>query len=504
MARWIRKRVLTRTAGTLVALAAAAAPSAPLTLASPVAFGVPASAAAGGATPGGQPPADGGGPRVLPQPPGVVAGSPFAAPGTVLPGGSGAGNGAGTSSTVPVTPATSLSVGGARLPATVFAAYRSAETSLAGSDPGCHLPWQLLAGIGQVESGQADGGAVDASGTTYTPILGPALDGTSGFAAIPNSTSGAYDGSGSWARAVGPMQFLPSTWATWGADGNGDGKADPNNIWDAALGAGRYLCAGGRDVSVPAQLDRAILSYNNSTDYLNTVKSWMGYFQTGALTVPDLPAGPGPVTVPLPVGGGLFTVVPASRPSASSAPSAPATPIPAGTPAGTPSASPTPNAQPSPAAPTASPTPASPSASASPNPAASASASASPTPAPSASPTPSAKPSPTTPASPSPTGSPSPSPTASPTGTPSPAPTGCPTPTAGASASPSPSPTGTPSPAPTPSPKPSGTPTPSASATPGSPAPSGSPSPSCGSPSPAPTAAAPTSSPSPSPSASAK
>lgn len=364
----------------------------------------------------------------------------------------------------------SLSVDGPRLPATVFAAYRNAEASLARTDPGCHLPWQLLAGIGQVESGQADGGRVDAAGTTYTPILGPALDGTNGFAAIPNAVGGTYDGSGSWARAVGPMQFLPSTWAEWGADGNGDGKADPNNVWDAAMAAGRYLCADGRDLSVPAQLDRAVLGYNNSTDYLNTVKSWMAYYRTGASTVPDLSAGPGPVAAVSTASGSSGT--PGSSP----------VPGPVAVPTTAPPATAAPTAQPSA---TASPTT---------TPSATSTATASPSPSAKPSPTPTAT------ASPSPSAKPSPTPTASPTATPSPTPTACPSPTAGASASPSPSTSTSPTASPSPSATP--TPTPSASATPGSPAPSGTPTPSCESPSP--TAAAPTSSPSPSPSATAR
>ncbi|WP_425274969.1 lytic murein transglycosylase [Streptomyces monomycini] len=43
------------------------------------------------------------------------------------------------------------------------------------------------------------------------------------------------------------MQFIPSTWGSWGADGDGDGVKDPNNMFDAALGTARYLCAGDRD-----------------------------------------------------------------------------------------------------------------------------------------------------------------------------------------------------------------------------------------------------------------
>ncbi|MFI8823151.1 lytic murein transglycosylase [Streptomyces sp. NPDC053431] len=174
----------------------------------------------------------------------------------------------------------------AGIPATVLAAYQRAEQSIRSSDPGCNLPWQLLAGIGKVESGQARGGAVDANGTTTSPILGPVLNGV-GFANISDTDKGAYDGDAVHDRAIGPMQFIPSTWATWGQDANGDGKKDPNNIYDAAQAAGLYLCANDRDLAVKADLDRAILSYNRSTEYLNTVLSWFEYYKRGTHQVPD-------------------------------------------------------------------------------------------------------------------------------------------------------------------------------------------------------------------------
>ncbi|MFI6013946.1 lytic transglycosylase domain-containing protein [Streptomyces sp. NPDC051243] len=180
-------------------------------------------------------------------------------------------------------------VGGA-LPASVFAAYRRAEERLSREAPGCRLRWQLLAAIGQVESGQARGGRVTSDGTTVTPILGPRLDGVA-FALIRDTDGGAHDGDTAYDRAVGPMQFIPSTWAHWGADGNGDGRRDPNNVFDAALAAGRYLCAGGRDLSVPAELDRAILGYNHSAAYLRTVRAWYAYFLDGHRVVPDASAG---------------------------------------------------------------------------------------------------------------------------------------------------------------------------------------------------------------------
>ncbi|WP_107046772.1 lytic transglycosylase domain-containing protein [Streptomyces albus] len=182
------------------------------------------------------------------------------------------------------------------IPATVLAAYKRAEASLADSNPGCNLPWELLAAIGRVESGQARGGAVDAEGTTLTPILGPQLNGN-GFASISDTDGGTYDNDSVYDRAVGPMQFIPGTWMRWGADGNGDGAKDPNNIYDAALAAGRYLCAGSRDLSDPADLEEAILGYNRSREYLRTVLSWLEFYRKGTHRVPDgtgvLPRTPG-------------------------------------------------------------------------------------------------------------------------------------------------------------------------------------------------------------------
>ncbi|MGH3994059.1 MAG: lytic murein transglycosylase, partial [Pseudonocardiaceae bacterium] len=72
-------------------------------------------------------------------------------------------------------------------------------------------------------------------------------------------------------RAVGPMQFIPSTWARWASDGDGDGQADPHDIDDAAVTAARYLCADRRDVGTARGWWAAVLSYNNSVDYAQRV-----------------------------------------------------------------------------------------------------------------------------------------------------------------------------------------------------------------------------------------
>ncbi|WP_327269854.1 lytic transglycosylase domain-containing protein [Streptomyces sp. NBC_01218] len=246
--------------------------------------------------------------------------------------------------------ATSLESG---IPASVLAAYTRAQSTIGITDPACRLPWQLLAAIGKVESGQARGGKVDARGTTLTPILGPALDGN-GFALIQDTDNGAYDADSVHDRAVGPMQFIPSTWAMWGQDANGDGRKDPNNVYDAALAAGRYLCAGSRDLSLDPDIDRAVLSYNHSTAYLTTVRSWFAYYQRGTHTVPDgsgvLPVTPGPATGSGSGPASLRPLFPSTSPSPS--PSTPTRPSPTPSPDGTPgTASPSPSPTPTPGSP---------------------------------------------------------------------------------------------------------------------------------------------------------
>ncbi|MCX5313749.1 lytic transglycosylase domain-containing protein [Streptomyces sp. NBC_00154] len=220
----------------------------------------------------------------------------------------------GTSTNLPITGSAESGI-----PASVLAAYKKAQQSIASSDAACRLPWQLLAAIGKVESGQARGGRVDANGTTFSPILGPVLNGQ-GFAMIKDTDNGAYDGDSTHDRAVGPMQFIPSTWATWGQDGNDDGRKDPNNIYDAALAAGHYLCAGSRDLAIAADLDRAVLSYNHSNEYLRTVRSWFDYYKRGTHEVPD-----GTGVVPPPLDGGTD---PSPNPGTSPSPTPPAKPKP--------------------------------------------------------------------------------------------------------------------------------------------------------------------------------
>jgi hypothetical protein len=76
-------------------------------------------------------------------------------------------------------------------------------------------------------------------------------------------------GATSSAGAIGPMQFLPDTWAAYGVDANNDGKADPLDLTDALAGATRLLCRNG--VAENATHESAIWNYNHSWGYVRAV-----------------------------------------------------------------------------------------------------------------------------------------------------------------------------------------------------------------------------------------
>jgi membrane-bound lytic murein transglycosylase B len=158
-----------------------------------------------------------------------------------------------------------------------LSAYASAALRLADEQPACRLGWTTLAGIGGVESIHGtDGGAhLLADGRTSQAIIGPALDGTDGMAAIRASAeTSRWHGDSEWDHAVGPMQFIPSTWERWQSDGNDDGLSDPSNIADAAYAAGRYLCAAGSDLTTARGWTQAVFSYNQSDTYVRTVLAY--------------------------------------------------------------------------------------------------------------------------------------------------------------------------------------------------------------------------------------
>jgi len=117
-----------------------------------------------------------------------------------------------------------------QLPSTYLQLF---QESAARYCPG--LSWTVLAAIGQIES---------ADGTNEGP---------------------------SSAGALGPMQFLPSTWAIWGIDGFGQtGTPNIMNPYDAVPSAARLLCADGAAAG-GASLSDAIFDYNHANWYVSEV-----------------------------------------------------------------------------------------------------------------------------------------------------------------------------------------------------------------------------------------
>ncbi len=155
------------------------------------------------------------------------------------------------------------------VPSRALRAYGNAELVIRDEAPECGLSWATLAGIGRVESdhGRHGGAVLGDDGRPSPPIIGIALDGSPGVKAIADTDGGTLDGDSEHDRAVGPMQFIPSTWSLIGVDASGDGRADPQQIDDAALSAAFYLCSHGRDLATGEGWWDGVLSYNHSVDY---------------------------------------------------------------------------------------------------------------------------------------------------------------------------------------------------------------------------------------------
>ncbi len=155
------------------------------------------------------------------------------------------------------------------VPVVALQAYAYAELVLAQTTPACHLSWTTLAAIGKVESGHGSSNkaVLYPDGRALPRIVGPPLDGKDGRAAVPDTDQGGLDGDATWDRAVGPMQFIPSTWRSQAVDADNDSVRDPSDIDDAALAAANYLCSGGRDLKTPTGWWQAIAAYNAPQSY---------------------------------------------------------------------------------------------------------------------------------------------------------------------------------------------------------------------------------------------
>ncbi|NUR81777.1 MAG: hypothetical protein HOQ21_15195 [Dermatophilaceae bacterium] len=243
------------------------------------------------------------------------------------------------------------------IPSVAVAAYQRAAGVLDSIKPGCGVDWALLGAIGRVESNHArfGGNVLDAAGIARPGIIGIPLDGSRGTARITDTDGGALDRDTTFDRAVGPMQFIPTSWSLAGRDGDGDGVANPQSLTDAVTGAGVLLCSGGTDLRAPGAAYQAVLRYNHSDSYVRTVLSIADAYRHGITVLPmnALPAarpasGTGSAT---PEGSG-FAYAGSPAPRSTASPSARPTPSASAKP------SPAPSGKPSPSSPKPAPAPA--------------------------------------------------------------------------------------------------------------------------------------------------
>ena len=158
--------------------------------------------------------------------------------------------------------------------------YVNAELSLTETSPRCRISWRTIAAVGAVEGAHGTYGGRDLGldATPSRPIIGLALNGTNTdnfgevVAVIADTDRGRWDGDAVYDRAVGPMQFIPQTWSRWAQDGDDDGLFNPQDLDDAALAAGAYLCNYGSQRGWE-NWKSAVFGYNHSPAYVASVKS---------------------------------------------------------------------------------------------------------------------------------------------------------------------------------------------------------------------------------------
>ncbi len=191
---------------------------------------------------------------------------------------------------------------GTEFPLVVLEAYWKAAETMRLLAPGCGIQWWALAGIGKIESGHGTyaGSEVRADGSLTKPIIGIPLTGANGTAAIGDSDGGLIDGDPGVDRAAGPMQFIPQTWRAYGVDGDQNGRIEIQNIYDAAAGAARYLCAAAGSMADVAGLQRGYFAYNHSAAYVSSVLAQAVRYGNAVPIkgVPGPPAAPPPPEAP--------------------------------------------------------------------------------------------------------------------------------------------------------------------------------------------------------------
>jgi membrane-bound lytic murein transglycosylase B len=177
------------------------------------------------------------------------------------------------------------------IPAPALAAYQRGAQIINAADKSCNIPWELIAAIGRVESdhGRYGGNTLTENGVSKPGIYGIELNGKNGTQAIQDTDGGQLDHDSVYDRAVGPMQFIPSTWQVVKVDADGDDQRNPQDMDDAALATAVYLCSGTDNLSNRSGQESAVMRYNHSQDYVNLVLRIMEAYSSGDYTA--VPSG---------------------------------------------------------------------------------------------------------------------------------------------------------------------------------------------------------------------
>ncbi len=177
------------------------------------------------------------------------------------------------------------------IPAPALSGYQRAAQIIDAADKSCNVPWELIGAIGRVESdhGRYGGNSLTKDGVSKPGIYGIPLNGKNGTQAINDTDGGQLDKDTVFDRAVGPMQFIPSTWQVVKVDADGDSKRNPQDIDDASLATAVYLCSGKDNLSTRKGQEAAVYRYNHSREYVNLVLRIMEAYSSGDYTA--VPSG---------------------------------------------------------------------------------------------------------------------------------------------------------------------------------------------------------------------
>lgn len=222
-----------------------------------------------------------------------------------------------------------------QVPAEAQLAYETAAQNIATSSAACNLKWSLLAAIGRVTSdhGRVGNRTLTNGAVVTPPLVGVELNGAPGVSNVLDTDGGTLDGDAKFDRAIGPMQLLPAVWQEFAEDADRDGKKDPQNIFDAALTAGKFLCSGNLDLSTEQHKKQALVRYDKTAGFAEQVVKVATAYEGGSLGGFDGGGGFGPgSTTP-----DLTPVTPTKTPTATPSPTTTATPTATKTP--TPTAS---------------------------------------------------------------------------------------------------------------------------------------------------------------------